>query len=166
MYLQYAANSSVSEQAKITTQPICHLSVRYDRNNATLMQEFLNYIGGKWTKSKTGKTFQVSNPANPGQILGNFQLSGREDVQEAMKAARDGLKRWATTPAPQRGKILYRAARILDDLAENLSKTLTIEEGKTLKESDGEVRRAIDIFLYYAGMAPNLDGKTIPSLLP
>jgi len=66
------------------------------------MQEFLNYIGGKWTKSKTGKTFQVSNPANPSQILGNFQLSDREDVQEAMKAARDGLKRWATTPAPQR----------------------------------------------------------------
>jgi len=123
------------------------------QNSGRGLQEFLNYIGGKWTKSKTGKTFQVSNPANPSQILGDFQLSGREDVQEAMKAARDGLKRWATTPAPQRGKILYRAARILDELAENLSKTLTMEEGKTLKESEGEVRRAIDIFLYYAGMA-------------
>lgn len=133
------------------------------QNSVRGLQEFLNYIGGKWTKSKTGKTFQVSNPANPSQLLGKFQLSGREDVQEAMKAARDGLKRWATTPAPQRGKILYRAARILDELAENLSKTLTMEEGKTLKESEGEVRRAIDIFLYYAGMAPNLDGKNIPS---
>src|SRR5947209_13245306 len=100
MYLQYAVDSSASDQAKITTQPICHLCVRYDSDTATLMQEFLNYVGGKWTKSKTGKTFQVSNPANASQILGNFQLTGQEDVQDDMKVARDGLKRRATTPAP------------------------------------------------------------------
>jgi aldehyde dehydrogenase (NAD+) len=127
------------------------------------MQEFLNYIGGKWTKSNAGKTFQVKNPSKPSQVLGSFQLSGREDVQEAMRAARDGFKQWAGTPAPQRGKILYRAARLLDEQVENLSRVLTMEEGKTLKESEGEVRRAVDIFYYYAGMAPNLDGKTVPS---
>src|SRR5437899_11697560 len=97
------------------------------QNSGRGLQEFLNYIGGKWTKAKTGKTFQVSNPANPSHILGKFQLSGREDVQEAMKAARDGLKRWAATAVPQRGKTLYRAARILDELAASLPKTPTLE---------------------------------------
>src|SRR5207245_10592601 len=97
------------------------------QNSGRGLQEFLNYIGGKWTKSKTGKTFQVSNSANLSQILGNFQLSGREDVQEAMKAARDGLKRWVVTPSRQRGKILYSAGSVLDEMAEYLSKGHTIE---------------------------------------
>src|SRR5207245_10646534 len=97
------------------------------QNSGRGLQEFLNYIGGKWTKSKTGKTFQVSNPANPSQILGDFQHSGREDIQEAMKAARDGLKRWATTTAPPRGKILDRAARLLCELSDKLSTALPLE---------------------------------------
>jgi 2,5-dioxopentanoate dehydrogenase len=124
---------------------------------------YLNFIEGKWTKSESGETFENTNPADTSKAIASFQLSNQEDARRALSAARASLPIWRNTPAPQRGKILQIAAGNLEAQFEDLSKALTIEEGKTLAESKGEVQRAIDIFRFYAAQGSRLSGKTVQS---
>jgi 2,5-dioxopentanoate dehydrogenase len=90
-------------------------------------------------------------------------LSDKEDVTKAVQAARESFPKWSAIPGPERGKILYNAATLLESIFEELSRTLTEEEGKTFEESKNEVRRAIDIFRFYAGQASRINGKTFAS---
>lgn len=131
-----------------------------------LPQSYMNLIGGQWSPSSSGATFAVKNPAQPSQNLGDFQLSAREDAKKAIDAAQAAFPSWRNTPGPQRGKILYRAAEIVESRLEEFARTLTAEEGKTLADSTGEVRRTIDLFRFYAGQGSRLDGRTYPSGFP
>ena len=70
---------------------------------------------------------------------------------------------WAATPAPARGALLFKAADLLDARFEQLAAEMTREEGKTLPEAKGEVRRAINIFRYFAGEGARLAGLQAPS---
>ncbi len=125
--------------------------------------EILNFISGQWVKSETGETFQNVNPAHTSIPTGAFQASSKEDSRRAIHSAAEAFPIWRNTPAPQRGKILYAASNILESQADELSKILTQEEGKTIAESKGEVQRSIDIFRYYAGIGSRLAGKTFQS---
>jgi 2,5-dioxopentanoate dehydrogenase len=131
-----------------------------------LSQTYLNFIGGKWVPSEGGETFKVRSPADPAQSLGEFQLSTRDDARKAVDSARLSSAGWASTPAPQRGKVLYRAAEIIESKVDEFARALTMEEGKTLAESVGEVRRAVDLFRFYGGQGSRLDGRTYPSSFP
>src|ERR1700733_3477388 len=136
------------------------------RSSLRLSQAYLNFIGGKWVSSEGGGTFSVRNPADPGQRLGEFQLSTKEDARKAVDSARASSTSWAGTPAPQRGKVLYKAAEIIESRVDEFARTLTMEEGKTLAESLGEVRRAVDLLRFYGGQGSRLDGRTYPSNFP
>jgi 2,5-dioxopentanoate dehydrogenase len=127
---------------------------------------FLNLVGGKWVQSSGGSTFGISNPAAPDQILGEFQLSTKEDARSAIASARLAFPSWRNTPAPQRGKVLFKAAEIIESKLDEFARTLTMEEGKTLAESMGEVRRAVDLFRFYGGQGSRLGGRTYPSNFP
>jgi 2,5-dioxopentanoate dehydrogenase len=129
-------------------------------------QAFMDFIGGKWVPSEGGATFRVANPADPSQDLGEFQLSTKEDAKKAVESARSAHSSWRNTPAPQRGKILYKAAEIIESKVDEFARVLTMEEGKTLADSVGEVRRAVDLFRFYGGQGSRLDGKTYPSNFP
>ena len=129
-------------------------------------QASLNFIGGRWVPSEGGETFRVQNPAAPDQSLGEFQLSTKEDARRAVDSARLSFPAWRDTPPPQRGRVLYRAAELIESRVDELARTLTMEEGKTLAESAGEVRRAIDLFRFYGGQGSRLDGRTYPSNFP
>ena len=72
----------------------------------------------------------------------------------------------ATRPRPQRGAVLFRAMAILDKEKEDLARLLTREEGKTFKESLGEVQRSVNILEYIAAEGRRMGGQTIPSELP
>lgn len=117
-----------------------------------------NYVGGEWIESRSGDTFQVLNPANRGEVVGEFQASTGEDAHAAIQAAVAAQEEWATTPGPSRGAILTETAQLLESRKDELIETLTREEGKTLTEAGGEVQRAIDIFGYYAEKARDLGG--------
>src|ERR1700720_2964564 len=69
-------------------------------------------------------------------------------------------------PAPNRGKLLFTATRIMQEQKEDLARLLTREEGKALKDSLGEVQRSINITEFMAGEARRLNGETLPSELP
>ncbi|HXW95386.1 MAG TPA: aldehyde dehydrogenase family protein [Nitrososphaerales archaeon] len=128
-----------------------------------MVQKVLNLIGGKWMASESGQTFGRNSPADVTKAIGEFQLSNKDDVKRAVEAAGQAFWGWRNTPGPERGKILYRAAELIERDFEDFAKTMTIEEGKTLTESRSETRRGISILRFFAGQASRLNGKTYRS---
>jgi len=123
------------------------------------------YISGDWIKSQSGNTFARMNPANLDELIGQFQRGNLEDVNKAVDAAEDAFEKWSETPAPKRGRILLRAAEILEARKEELAKTMTQEMGKVLVEARGDVQEAVDITEYMAGEGRRLYGHTTTSEL-
>jgi acyl-CoA reductase-like NAD-dependent aldehyde dehydrogenase len=126
-------------------------------------KEYKNFIGGSFRESSTGNRFRSCNPADISQLVGVYQSSGSVDVQDAIDAALFASEEWRKTPAPKRGEILFRAARIVEERAEELAVLLTREVGKTLPESRGELHRTVRIFEYFGGEGARLLGQVIPS---
>jgi len=117
-----------------------------------------NYVNGEWVSSATSETIDVTNPADPSEVVARYQQSGSEDADEAAEAAAAAASDWADTPGPERGRILRQAGTILADRKDELTEQLVAEEGKARPEAAGEVQRAIDIFHYFAGKASDLGG--------
>ncbi len=128
------------------------------------MQEYKLFINGEWAGSSSGETFDDINPATL-EVIAKLHKATEEDVQRAVDSAHDALEKWSSTPAPSRGKILFRAARMLEERKEELARLMTIEMGKILKETRGDVQEAIDITYYAAGEGRRLLGETTPSEL-
>ena len=128
-----------------------------------MAETFLNYIAGQWAECKSKKTFPNVNPANTDEVVGLFQASGPEDVRAAFDAAVKAQPAWAALPAPRRGEYLFKAAEILEGRLARLAEEMTREEGKTLPESKGEVKRAINIFRYFGGEGARQFSYQIPS---
>src|SRR5450631_1739498 len=122
---------------------------------------FGNYINGEWVTG--GSSFENRNPANTGEVVGTFVKGTAADIDAAAAAAVAAFPGWAATSGPARGNILYKAADILDKNFESVASDMTREEGKTLPEAKGEVRRAINIFRYFAGEGSRLPGMLVPS---
>ena len=125
-----------------------------------------NFINGRWVESRSGQTIERRNPANIKEVVSVAPLSTREEVREAIAAAKFAFAGWRDTPAPARGRVLARAAALMEKQKEALARTLSREEGKTLKESLVEVQRSINILEFTAGEGRRLGGETIPSELP
>ena len=121
---------------------------------------FGNYINGEWT---TGPAFENRNPANTDELVGLFVKGSAADVSRAAEAAEAAFPAWSALPGPARGNYLYKIADILDHKFEDVSADMTREEGKTLPEAKGEVRRSINIFRYFAGEGSRLNGLLVPS---
>jgi aldehyde dehydrogenase (NAD+) len=130
------------------------------------MTAYHNYINGQWLESASSKTVENINPANADDVLGSFQQATREEARAAVDAASEAFRAWRGTPAPTRGRIVARAARLLEDEKEALAQLLTREEGKTIAESRGELQRSINVAEWCAGEARRLNGETIQSELP
>ncbi len=126
-----------------------------------MTQTFANYINGEWVKSSTA--FDDRNPANTDEVVGVFAKGKAQDVEDAASAAAAALPGWSATSGPARGNILYRAAGILDKKFEQVAAEMTREEGKTLPEAKGEVRRSINILRYFAGEGSRMPGMLVPS---
>lgn len=124
---------------------------------------FQNYIDGKWVECKSKKTFPNVNPADTRETIGLFQASGAEDVQAACEAAAKAQPAWAAKPAPLRGEFLFKAAELLESRLQQLGEEMTREEGKTLPEAKGEVKRAINILRYFGGEGARAFSYQIPS---
>src|SRR4029077_9987148 len=125
-----------------------------------------NYINGRWVDSKSTKIVERRNPANTEDVVARIPLSTREEMKEAIIAAKAAYPDWRETPGPARGKILFKAVHIMEQQKEDLARLLTREEGKALKDSLGEVQRSINIMEFMAGEGRRLDGVTLPSELP
>lgn len=132
----------------------------------TGVPEYKNFINGKWQPAKSGKTFQSINPANPSDVVGVFAASDKQDVDEAVAAAKKAYESWRLVPAPKRAEILFKAGQIFIERKEELSRELTREMGKVLAEARGDIQEVIDMVFYAAGEGRRLFGQTTPSELP
>ncbi len=127
---------------------------------------YLNFIDGKWSQSVSSETYDIYNPARVSEKIGSFQASTPEDISRAIDAADNASADWAATPAPERGALLYRALDLLKQREDEISETITAEEGKPIGDARGEVKRAMNIMEYAAGEGRRLFGYTTPSEQP
>ncbi|NTU80886.1 MAG: aldehyde dehydrogenase family protein, partial [Chloroflexales bacterium] len=124
---------------------------------------FMNYIGGDFVASSTGKTFERRNPADQRDLVGVFQDSGADDISAAVAAAKAAFPAWRAMPAPRRGEILLRAAQLLQERKERYSHDLTREMGKPLFEAGGDIVEAIGMAQYAGSEGRRMHGVTTPS---
>src|SRR5687768_10832551 len=131
---------------------------------AVAEKQFQNYVGGKWTDAASGDTFESLVPAT-GEALGSFPRSAAADVDRAVEAAKAAFEEWRLVPAPERGNVLFRFARLLEEQKDELTELMSREMGKVKAEAGGDVQEAIDMSYYMAGEGRRLFGQTTPSEL-
>src|SRR3954453_17536271 len=127
-------------------------------------KSFKNFIGGEWVDAASGETFTTTSPAD-GETLGVFPKSGSEDVDRAVEAAKTAFEDWRLVPAPKRGEILFRFARLVEEHKDEIADLITHEMGKVSAEAGGDVQEAIDMSYYMAGEGRRLFGQRTPSEL-
>ena len=102
-----------------------------------------NYINGRWVDSDTSHFGDIFNPA-VGEIIAKVPYGTAHDVDSAVAAARHAFPAWRRTPPLSRTRYLFHLKEALEEAFEDIAETLTIEQGKTIDESRGEVRRMIE----------------------
>ncbi len=127
------------------------------------MEEILNYIGGEWRRGSSGQTVPNVNPAHADRTLNVAQLSTEADAVSAVDAAERAWLEWREVPSPERGRIVARAAQIVESRRTEIARALTQEEGKVLPEALAEVDRGLANTYFSAGQGTRLGGQTIPS---
>ncbi|HYJ46039.1 MAG TPA: aldehyde dehydrogenase family protein [Pyrinomonadaceae bacterium] len=130
------------------------------------MGVYRNFINGEWVESVSSRTTENINPANTDDVLGTIRQATRDEARAAVEAASNAFRGWRSTPAPTRGRIIARAARLMEEHKEELAQLLTREEGKTIAESRGELQRSINVAEFCAGESRRMNGETIQSELP
>ncbi|MCI0396672.1 MAG: CoA-acylating methylmalonate-semialdehyde dehydrogenase [Chloroflexi bacterium] len=122
--------------------------------------KLLNYINGEWRRSAASEYLDVVNPATS-EVLGQVPLSSGAEVAEAAEAAARAFVSWRRTPAPERIQYLFKLKNLLEEHFEELSRTITMECGKTLAESRGEMRRAIENVEVACGIPMLMQGDVL-----
>jgi malonate-semialdehyde dehydrogenase (acetylating) / methylmalonate-semialdehyde dehydrogenase len=122
-----------------------------------------NYVAGRWEDSRAGQTIPVTNPAT-GEVLAQAPLSSADDVAAAVKAASDALPGWRRTPAGDRIQPLFRLKALLDANFSDIARLITQECGKTLAESEGELKRGIENVEVAAGIPSLMMGSNLEDI--
>src|SRR3989442_13324881 len=120
-----------------------------------------SFIGGKFCDSRSDKADPIPNPAT-GETIASLPHSTRDEINEAIAAAKQAFPGWSETPMPERAQVMFRFKALFDKHLDELSALVTQENGKTLDESRGEVKRAIEVIDFACGaptlmMGQNLD---------
>jgi succinate-semialdehyde dehydrogenase/glutarate-semialdehyde dehydrogenase len=116
------------------------------------------WIGGKWTKSSDGGRFDVIDPATE-KTIASVASATVEDAKAALDAAEAAFPAWAAKKPRERGEILRKAYEVIMRDAERFAKLITLENGKALSDSRGEIAYAAEFFRWYAGEAVRNNGQ-------
>ncbi len=116
------------------------------------------FIGGEWRDAEGGRTFAVENPAT-GESLGAIADASVADGDAALTAASTTQADWARTPPRERGELLRAAFELLTERADFFAELMTLEMGKPLAESRGEVTYGAEFFRWFAEEAVRIDGR-------
>lgn len=123
------------------------------------------YINGEWTEAISGERYKVTNPAT-GERVSEVSYGGAADANKAIEAAAEAFDEWAGISVNDRSELLYKLYQIMIEEKEDLAKTITVEMGKPINESRGEVNIAADYVLWYAEEAKRIYGETISASTP
>jgi aldehyde dehydrogenase (NAD+) len=120
------------------------------------------FINGRFVDASNGKGFETINPAT-GEKLAHIQEASKGDVDKAVKAARKALEGpWKKVSAAERGRMLFKLADLVDENAEELAALESLNSGKIITDSRGDVGGVSAWLRYYAGWADKVEGRTLP----
>ena len=122
-----------------------------------------NFIGGEWTVSSATDSLSIENPATR-ETLGRVPLSSAADVAAAVAAASRAFPAWRETPAVERVRILFRLKELLEENAQEISRSLTLEHGKNLIETRGELQRGIENVEHACGIPTLMMGESLEDI--
>ncbi|MBT6745455.1 MAG: aldehyde dehydrogenase family protein [Flavobacteriales bacterium] len=128
------------------------------KGHIKIKPQYDQFIGGKFVKPSNGKYFDTINPAN-NEKLSSIALGSAKDVDKAVRAARKAYSEvWSKLSGKERGKYIFRIARLIQERAREFSVIESLDGGKTIRESrDVDVPLAANHFFYYAGWADKLE---------
>ena len=116
------------------------------------------FIGGEWRPAASGKTFPVEDPAT-GEPLCEVADGDGTDALAALDSAVNAQEAWAARPPRERGEILRRTYELLTERADDLALLMTLEMGKPIDDSRGEIGYAAEFFRWFSEEAPRIDGR-------
>src|SRR5438067_4901025 len=124
---------------------------------------YAHFIDGQRVRPDGSPDLVRANPAATSEILGGLRSADLELVHHTVRTAHEAWPAWRNTPAPNRGRVLLEAARLMDQHREELARLISLEEGKAVKDSRAEVQRSINITEFMAGEGRRFGGYTSAS---
>lgn len=122
-----------------------------------------NLINGEWVSSNSKVTLDIPNPAT-NEILAKVPVSTKEDVDQAVAAAKRALIEWKKVPVPKRARIFFKYHSLLSENHAELAKLIVYENGKAYKEAYGEVGRGIECVEFATGAPTLMMGETLSGI--
>lgn len=121
-----------------------------------------SFVNGAWVSSENNSTFEVTNPFDNSRIASVANL-GCIETKNAINCANEAFKTWSKTTAEERSRLLKKLYQLQMDHVEDLAQILTLEQGKPLNESRGEIKYGASFIEWFAEEAKRTYGDTIPS---
>lgn len=122
-----------------------------------------NFIAGRAVNPDVARWGDVYNPSR-GEVIGRVPMSGTAEVDAAVQAAAAAFRTWSALPVPRRTAVMFDYKRLLDVHADELARLVTQENGKTLDEARGDVRRGIEVVDFACGIAHLAKGESLPQV--
>ena len=132
---------------------------------ANLHERYGLYIDGEWRAARDGALMEVADPGKE-EVVGTVPVAGEADLDDALAAAAAGFAHWRRVSPWERGAVLDRAADLIRERVEDIARTMTLETGKPLAESRGEINAAADQFQWNAEETKRIYGQTIEGRTP
>src|SRR5438128_11913910 len=123
------------------------------------------YIDGKWVEADSKRTLGVINPATE-EVIADIAYGGRAETKRALEAAGRAMQSWMKLTAYDRAKVLKKTAELMRERLDAIARTLTMEQGKPLRESQAEIRHSADTFEWFAEEGKRAYGQVIPQGQP
>lgn len=120
-------------------------------------------VNGAWEPAGGRPLHDITNPAT-GRVIARVPYTTGEDIDHAARAAHEAFLKWREVPVVDRVQVLYRFKDLLEKHAEDLARTLTSENGKTLEDARGEIRRAIQMVEVSCGMPSLMMGQSLENV--
>ena len=122
-----------------------------------------NYIDGEWVESKSDQVLDIVNPATQ-KVISKVPMSTTEEVNEAVRAAKEAFPEWRETTPLARARCMFRLKELMEENFEQLSRVQTQEHGKTIDESRGETRRGIEMVEVSTGIPSLMMGYNLEDI--
>jgi acyl-CoA reductase-like NAD-dependent aldehyde dehydrogenase len=114
------------------------------------------YVGGAFTRSESGRSYEIRSPGPSGRFLANAAMGSRKDARDAVVAARGAFAGWAAATAYNRGQVLYRVAEVMEGRHDQLAADVAAAEGISAAKAKRVVSLAVDRWVWYAGWADKI----------
>jgi malonate-semialdehyde dehydrogenase (acetylating) / methylmalonate-semialdehyde dehydrogenase len=120
-------------------------------------------INGRWTRPGAAAFGDVFNPST-GEVIGKVPLCGAKEVDAAAEAAAGAFASWSSTPVTRRIAVMFRFRQLMEEHFDELCRLVTLENGKTLEESKGDVRRGLEVVEFCCGLPHIMKGESLPQI--